>query len=329
MELRQLKYFVAIVESASISKAAAKVHVAQSALSLQISHLEEELGAKLLHRSGTGVTTTERGETFLRHARTVLQQVRDAQMAVRAGLDGMDGIGGLDGPAGEVTLAIPQSVSNALALPLIKACRARLPRVWLRITEELSGHLAEQLRRSQTMLAILFDDGELAEFEVQPLVRERLAVVAVPGLFTPVDGQLPLQQVLALPLILPGDGHGVRPLVDGLIRDAGFPFIQVVAEITSINILKSTLLAGIGATIQARAPLSDELKAGSLIAADITEPEVFRNLALCSSRTAGMSEATQAVSRVVFDTVRNLCSKAQWQGAVPLFAMTPDGHRKE
>ena len=326
MELRQLKYFVAIVESASISKAAAKVHVAQSALSLQVSHLEEELGAKLLHRSGSGVTTTERGETFLRHARKVLQQVRDAQMAVRAGLDGMDGIGGLDGPAGEVTLAIPQSVSNALALPLIKACRARLPRVWLRITEELSGHLAEQLRRSQTMLAILFDDGELAEFEVQPLVRERLAVVAVPGLFTPVDGQLSLQQVLALPLILPGDGHGVRPLVDGLIRGAGFPFIQVVAEITSINILKSTLLAGIGATIQARAPLSEELKAGSLIAADITEPEVFRKLALCSSRTAGMSEATQAVSRVVFDTVRNLCSKAQWQGAVPLFAMTPDGH---
>lgn len=326
MELRQFKYFVAIVESASISKAAAKVHVAQSALSLQVSHLEEELGAKLLHRSGSGVTTTERGETFLRHARTVLQQVRDAQMAVRAGLDGP---GGLDGPAGEVTLAIPQSVSNALALPLIKACRARLPRVWLRITEELSGHLAEQLRRSQTMLAILFDDGELAEFEVQPLVRERLAVVAVPGLFTPVGGQLALQQVLALPLILPGDGHGVRPLVDGLIRDAGFPFIQVVAEITSINILKSTLLAGIGATIQARAPLSDELKAGSLIAADITEPEVFRNLALCSSRTAGMSEATQAVSRVVFDTVRNLCSKAQWQGAVPLFAMTSDGHKKE
>ena len=320
MELRQLKYFVAIVESASISKAAAKVHVAQSALSLQVSHLEEELGTKLLHRSGSGVTTTERGETFLRHARTVLQQVRDAKMAVRTGLDG---------PAGEVTLAIPQSVSNALALPLIKACRTRLPRVWLRITEELSGHLAEQLRRSQTMLAILFDDGELAEFEVQPLVRERLAVVAVPGLFTPVDGNLPLQQVLALPLILPGDGHGVRPLVDGLIRDAGFPFIQVVAEITSINILKSTLLAGIGATIQARAPLSDELKAGSLIAADITEPDVFRNMALCSSRTAAMSEAAQAVSRVVFDTVRNLCSKAQWQGAVPLFAMTPDGHRKE
>ena len=319
MELRQLKYFVAIVESASISKAAAKVHVAQSALSLQVSHLEEELGTKLLHRSGSGVTTTERGETFLRHARTVLQQVRDAKMAVRTGLDG---------PAGEVTLAIPQSVSNALALPLIKACRTRLPRVWLRITEELSGHLAEQLRRSQTMLAILFDDGELAEFEVQPLVRERLAVVAVPGLFTPVDGNLPLQQVLALPLILPGDGHGVRPLVDGLIRDAGFPFIQVVAEITSINILKSTLLAGIGATIQARAPLSDELKAGSLIAADITEPDVFRNMALCSSRTAAMSEAAQAVSRVVFDTVRNLCSKAQWQGAMPLFAMTPDDHKK-
>ena len=101
MELRQLKYFVAIVESASILNAAAKVHVAQSALSLQISHREEELGAKLLHRSGSGVTTTERGETFLRHARTALQQVKDTRMAVRAGLDE------LDGPAGEVTLAIP------------------------------------------------------------------------------------------------------------------------------------------------------------------------------------------------------------------------------
>lgn len=320
MELRQLKYFVAIVESASISKAAAKVHVAQSALSLQVSHLEEELGTRLLNRSGTGVTTTERGETFLRHARMVLQQVRDAQLAMRTGLDE---------PTGEVTLAIPQSVSNVLALPLIKACLTRYPRIWLRITEELSGHLAEQLRRSQTMLAVLFDDGALTEFECHPLVRERLAVVGLPGLLVPANGQLGLAQVLALPLILPGERHGVRPLVDNLIRDAGFPSIQVVAEITSINILRSALLAGIGVTIQARAPFSDELKVGSLIAADIVEPDVFRNLALCHSRAAALSEAAQAVSRLVFDTVRNLCVKDQWHDAAPLFGTSPTGQKPD
>lgn len=309
MELRQLKYFIAIVESASISKAATKVFVAQSALSLQIAHLEEELGTRLLHRSANGVTTTERGEIFLRHARAVLQQVRDAKLAVQSSLDD---------PTGEVTLAIPQSVSNALALPLIKACSERLPRIWLRITEEISGNMAEQLRRGRTLLAILFDDGELAEFNAQPLARERLCVIALPGRFKSVNGEVALQSALALPLLLPGEGQGVRPLVDRVIREAGFPSIQVVAEINSINILRSTLLAGIGATIQARAPLREEIEAGRLDAADIIQPAVYREMSLCSSRLAPQSEAAQAVSRVVFDTVRNICAMSEWAGATPL-----------
>lgn len=319
MELRQLKYFIAIVENASISKAASKVYVAQSALSLQISQLEEELGTKLLHRSSSGVSTTERGETFLRHCRAILQQVKDAELAVRSEKND---------PAGEVTLAIPQSVSTALALPLIKACQQRFPRIWLRITEELSGHMADQLRGGQTMLAVLFDDGQLAEFEARPLAKERLSVVAAPGLFTAIDGHLPLRDVLALPLILPGVSHGVRPLVDRLIRDAGVPSIQVVAEITSINILRSTLLAGIGASIQARAPFIDELKSGALVAADITEPAVFREMALCSSRNVGLSEAAHAIARVVLDTVRNVCAKSEWPGAEPLSEVLLGGTRR-
>ena len=83
MELRQLRYFVAIVDHGSLSRAATVLHVAQPALTQQLRQLEEELGAQLLHRSAQGVLGTDAGEVFYEHAQAVPEeQVSDAKSAV-------------------------------------------------------------------------------------------------------------------------------------------------------------------------------------------------------------------------------------------------------
>ena len=82
MELRQLRYFVAIVDHGSLSRAALVLHVAQPALTQQIHQLEEELGAQLLHRSAQGVLATDAGKIFYEHAQAILKQVGDAKSAV-------------------------------------------------------------------------------------------------------------------------------------------------------------------------------------------------------------------------------------------------------
>jgi LysR family nitrogen assimilation transcriptional regulator len=82
MELRQLRYFVAIVDHGSLSRAALVLHVAQPALTQQLRQLEDELGAQLLHRSAQGVTSTDAGRLFYQHALAILKQVADARSAV-------------------------------------------------------------------------------------------------------------------------------------------------------------------------------------------------------------------------------------------------------
>jgi LysR family nitrogen assimilation transcriptional regulator len=165
MELRQLRYFLAIAEHGTFSKAAGKVYVAQSALSHQLAQLEDELGAQLFVRSRRGVELTEAGTVFHTYATSILRQVEDAASSV-AGLT--------DSPAGKVVFGIPHSASHALALPLLKAVRQELPNVQLELTEELTGNLTRQLLAGSLHMAILFDDGTLDDFIAEPLVSEKM-----------------------------------------------------------------------------------------------------------------------------------------------------------
>lgn len=82
MELRQLQYFVAVVEEANFTRAAARLHVAQPRVSAQIRQLERELGQPLLDRSGRSVTVTEVGEAVLAHARAALAAAEGIRQTV-------------------------------------------------------------------------------------------------------------------------------------------------------------------------------------------------------------------------------------------------------
>jgi LysR family transcriptional regulator, nitrogen assimilation regulatory protein len=171
MELRQLKYFVSIVDCGSLSKATASVFVAQSALSHQLAQLESELGTLLLHRSSKGVSLTESGEVLYRQALAILQQVNDIKSAVRSSSEYV---------VGSVVLGIPQSITVALALPLLVAARERLPGISLQLNEELLGNLASQLRRGTVNLAILFDNGQFQEFEYEGSSRRNCSLSVSP-----------------------------------------------------------------------------------------------------------------------------------------------------
>jgi len=82
LEIRQIKYFLAVVDSGSVSRAAGRLFVAQSALSKQISDLETDLDVQLLHRSRSGVFPTESGKVFYEYGKAILKQMSDAREAV-------------------------------------------------------------------------------------------------------------------------------------------------------------------------------------------------------------------------------------------------------
>ncbi len=309
MELRQLRYFVAIVDHGSLSRAALVLHVAQPALTQQLRQLEDELGVQLLHRSAQGVLSTDAGKLFYEHAQAILKQVADAAAAV---------VQSAERPSGSVTLGLPHSISNALALPLLTAVRQRYPEITLQLTEELTGNLAEQLRAGRVNLAVLLDDGQLAGFATTPLVEEELRFIcradapAAAG-----HDSITLRAALDTTLILPGLQHGVRPRIESTARAAGLQTSDII-EINSIAILKSAILAGMGATILPVAPLQDEVERGAMRALAIRAPAISRRVVLCTSRNIPLTNAAAAVGRLVHQVTRELCAGGAWTGAHPV-----------
>ena len=309
MELRQLRYFVAIVDHGSLSRAARVLHVAQPALTQQIQHLEEELKAHLLHRSAQGVLATDAGKTFYEHAQAILKQVSDARSAVTQSTDK---------PTGTVALGIPQSVSGAFALPLLTAVRATYPEISLQLTEELSGSLFEQLRSGRINLALLFDDGQLTAFASTPLVEEEMMFITRAGSNFAVRGKtITLAKAIGVPLILPGLQHGVRPRIENIVRGAGLSINHVI-DINSVAILKSALLADLGATILPVAPVLSEIERGVMVACPITGARISRTVSLCASKNIPLTNAAAAVERIVLEVTKNLCSSGRWLGAQSL-----------
>lgn len=286
MELRQLRYYVAIVDHGSLSRAALVLHVAQPALTQQLRQLEDELGAQLLHRSAQGVLATDAGKVFYEHAQAILKQVGDARSAV---------IQSTTRPSGSVSLGLPHSISNALALPLLMAARNTYPEITLQLTEELSGNLNEQLKSGRINLAVLFDDGQLGAFASSALVEEELRFICRTGsVFGPPGERVALAEALATTLILPAQQQGVRPRIENVAREAGLHLSSVI-EINSIAILKSAILADMGATILPVAPLLADIERGAMLARPIHSPALARKVTLCASRNIPLTDRKSVV----------------------------------
>ena len=282
------------------------LHVAQPALTQQLRQLEQELGAQLLHRSAQGVLSTDAGKVFYEHAQAILKQVADAKSAVTQSAER---------PSGSVTLGLPHSISGALALPLLSAARARFPEITLQLTEELTGNLAEQLKSGRVNLAVLFDDGQLSPFVCTPLVEEELRFICRAGSqWAEGRSTVTLAQALAAQLILPGPQHGVRPRIESVARGAGLATANVI-EINSIAILKSAILADMGATILPVAPVLAEIERGAMVALPIEQPSISRTVVLCGSKNIPLTNASAAISRLACQVAADLCHSHYWLGA--------------
>jgi len=171
VELRQLRYFVRVVEVGSMGRAAKTLGVGTSALSQQVSRLESELSTRLLKRSASGVRATDAGVAFYKQAQLSLRHADDAiRAAQQARL------------SGHVSVGMAPSTSAVLALPFIAAMRQRYPDIHLRLVEALSGSLSAMLNGRQLDLAMLFDIGSALRWSVAPVLDERLFVIGLRGM---------------------------------------------------------------------------------------------------------------------------------------------------
>lgn len=303
MELRQLRYFLGVCEAGSFLKASTRLHVAQPALGQQISTLEAELSVRLLERSSKGVTLTSAGKTFLEHAKVVLADVERASMAVREA-------GSV--PSGSVAIGLPTTVSLGANLPILLACRERLPQVRLKIVEAYSGFLKEWLQSGRLDLAILFGDKPEIGLSKRALLDEQLVfVTSARG--TALPKKLSLERLAQWPLVLPSSDHGLRRIIDDACAPLGLQ-LDVVAEIDSLPSVKKATEAGIGGTILPLVSVAEEIAAGKLQATRITSEQMSRRVVCATNVTRPSTPASSAVIALIQEVIHDKVVSKTWPG---------------
>lgn len=301
MELKQLRNFVAVSEAGSLLKASARVHMAQPALGQQMATLEHELGAQLFERSSRGMALTAAGSLFLEHAKVVLADAERARLAVRASLDV---------PQGEVAIALPTTAALVATLPILGACRDRLPRVRLKLVEGYSGHVKEWLQSGRVDLALLYGDSPEAGLLKKPLLDDGLVFVTS-ATHTRMPRKLTLQALAQWPLVLPGREHGLRRLIDEACMPLGVE-LDVVAEIESLGSVKRAAEAGIGSTILPAGAVAEDVAAGRLRTAVIDSPAMTRRVVRATVVARPQTVAVSAVNALVVDVLRDMTRSGAW-----------------
>ncbi|MBI5719517.1 MAG: LysR family transcriptional regulator [Burkholderiales bacterium] len=307
MDMRQLRYFVQIVESGSLAKASRQLFIAQPALSQQMARLEDEVGKALLVRSSRGVSPTENGEALYHHAKFMLRQLDQAVSVARQETAAL---------SGRVTLGLAPTTVCQVGMPLLRHLRCKYPDVRLNIVEGLSGHLEHMTRVGQLDVAVLFGQKAAAELTVEPLLVEQLFVI-VPAdspLVAAERQSLTLAEVAALPLILPSPGHGLRRRIALEFERANLP-IDAVVEIDSLPLLMHCVGEGLGATIK---PMAAIHALGNTPeqwrALRISDAQMTRTNYLYTLPPQKLSPCAAAVRDELKIVVRQLAESGEWQG---------------
>ena len=172
MELRQLRYFIAIAEEGNFSRAAQRLHVSQPPLSTQIKSLEDELGVKLLERTNRGVSLTAAGSVFFEETRAVLARLEHAKSkAVRAER----------GDAGMLAVGFVSIADYGILPPALKQFRASFPLVEVQLHELTTDAQIRELRAARLDVGIALAPVDEPDLELERLLREELVLAAPAG----------------------------------------------------------------------------------------------------------------------------------------------------
>lgn len=303
MELRQIRYFIAVVEAGSLLKASSRLGVAQPALGQQIAALEEELGTRLFARTSRGMQPTAAARTFLDHAKVVLDDIERARACVQhAGQT----------PGGEVAIGLPATVAHVITVPIVRACREQLPLVRLKVIEAYSGFLREWLQVGRLDLAVLFGESSDPALSRQPLLDERLALVSRPD-EPRRSTRIALTKLAGIDMILPGRDHGLRRIIDDACLTLGLD-LRIVAEIDSLSSVKQAVRAGIGSTILPLAAVAEEVGEGQLFATAISDAAMKRRVVLATNVTRPVTRASTAVARIITELIHAMVNAGHWPG---------------
>ncbi|ELM1617334.1 TPA: tricarballylate utilization LysR family transcriptional regulator TcuR [Salmonella enterica] len=303
MELRQLRYFVRIIETGSMGSAAQDLDIGVSALSQQMSRLENELAIRLLQRTSRGVTPTNAGLAFYSQAQLALRHADDAILAAREAR-----------LSGHVSVGMAPSTASILGIPFLHAMQENYADVRLHVVESLSGNLERMINTRQIDLAVVFQKDKILRWSARPILEEQLFLIGSHALLAALpDNPITPEQLADIPLIMPSQGHGLRGRLDAVCQEHALN-VEIVAEIDGLALLMRAVRDGLGATLQPGAAIS-HLDNDALRVIGVHNPVLSRPNFLVSLSDDELTPAGLAARVVLTKVMRQLVDAGEWPGA--------------
>ncbi|WP_119155267.1 transcriptional regulator CynR [Caldimonas tepidiphila] len=286
MELRHLRYFIALAGTLNFTRAAERVHVSQSTLSHQIKQLEDELGVRLFDRIGKRVVLTESGDEFLEYARRALREIDQGLGALKQLVPNA---------SGELRIGATHSFNLGFIPDCIATFHQRHPDVKVVVEELAADLIAARLQDSSLDLGIAYRPATSESLQFEPLYNEEMVLVVRQDHPLARRKRVRMVELHRLPLVLLPPSFATRQLLDECFRACGAEPL-VVAEMNTLGPMMSLVAkTGLACIVTPNAmPANSGLKLLRL-----ESPTPVRTPGMLWAAGATKSAATRAFSTIV------------------------------
>lgn len=303
IDFKKLNNFIKVVDTGSLSKAAASIHIAQPALSQQIIALETHFRRKLVIRGNQGVVPTDAGRALYIHAQAILRHLDRVQSAIdNAGND----------LSGRVSVGLATySSAGILSLPLLDHMKRQYPSILIHINDSFGQILSELVMTGRMDMAIIYGSEPIKGVCLEPLLTEPLYLVGSEAARIAPQEQMPVafEALHGLPLVLPSRQHALRCAIDdGLVRARARA--HVAAEIESIGTMIEAIEAKLGCAILPRSTaVAIALGRANMPIRRLTKPTIEIDLSMCVSDNLALSEAASATKDALLQIAERMFAR--------------------
>lgn len=288
IKFRQLQYFLAVAETLHFSKAAESLFVTQPTLSHQLAELEEQLGAQLFDRAGKSIQLTPAGKVFREHARRSIE-------AIESGCVALDELAGLQ--RGELRIGVTQSFVRRLMPPIISEFRRRHPAIQLYVNDLTATQIERELSEGQLDIGIAFAPALMQETEIEPILKDRLLLVAPRDHALASRKEVRLAELSGLPMAMLGRTYFTRQLIEDYFKEAGAELV-VACETNTVDLIIGLTMTS---DLLSILPESGIQKSKEIAILRIVDPVPERVSALLWSRSRYRSLAALTFAQIVRD----------------------------
>jgi LysR family hydrogen peroxide-inducible transcriptional activator len=291
MEVHQLRYFCAVAETGSFTRAAEREQVAQPSLSQQIMKLEEELGVRLFDRLGRTVRLTDPGKVFLPRARAILAELRAAKDEVAERQATV---------SGAVCVGVIPTIAPYFLPSRIAVFSRKYPQASITVVEDVTVHLLDRLRGGLVDMAVMALPARGHDLQCFPLLTERLFAILPKGHELSRRRSVLMKELRHEPFLLLRDDHCFRETAIEVCKRARI-MPQIVFESGQFSSILGMVSAGLGISVAPEMALERRADCSFVLIAD---ERASRTVGVAALKGHFLSRAPQAF-------LAHLCSQAQ------------------